>query len=59
MSFETLDYAVRDRVAEITMRRAPVNAINHALVDDLLAASWSMTCWPPTPRRATTRTCAR
>ncbi|MGE0422096.1 MAG: enoyl-CoA hydratase/isomerase family protein [Reyranellaceae bacterium] len=38
MSFETLDYVVRERVAEITMKRAPVNAINHALVDDLLAA---------------------
>ncbi|MDP6343149.1 MAG: enoyl-CoA hydratase/isomerase family protein, partial [Alphaproteobacteria bacterium] len=37
-NFETIDYAVRDRVAEITMRRAPVNAINHALIDDILAA---------------------
>jgi enoyl-CoA hydratase/carnithine racemase len=37
-SFETLDYAVTDRVAEITMRRAPVNAINHALIEDILAA---------------------
>ena len=37
-SFETIDYAVTDRVAEITMRRAPVNAINHALIDDILAA---------------------
>lgn len=37
-NFETLDYAVNDRVAEITMRRAPVNAINHALIDDILAA---------------------
>ncbi len=36
--FETIDYAVTDRVAEITMRRAPVNAINHALIDDILAA---------------------
>lgn len=36
--FETLDYAVRDRVAEITMRRAPVNAINHALIEDILSA---------------------
>jgi enoyl-CoA hydratase/carnithine racemase len=36
--FETLDYAVKDRVAEITMRRAPVNAINHALIEDILAA---------------------
>ena len=35
MEFENLDYAVRDRVAEITMRRAPVNAINHALIDDI------------------------
>ena len=38
MSFENLDYAVRDRVAEITMRRAPVNALNHALVEDINAA---------------------
>jgi enoyl-CoA hydratase len=36
--FEMLDYAVRDRVAEIVMRRAPVNAINHALIDEILAA---------------------
>ncbi len=35
MTFENLDYAVRDRVAEITMRRAPVNALNHALVEDI------------------------
>jgi enoyl-CoA hydratase/carnithine racemase len=33
-----LDYVVSDRVAEITMRRAPVNAIDHALIDELLAA---------------------
>jgi len=38
MDFANLDYAVRDRVAEITMHRAPVNALNHALVDDILAA---------------------
>ncbi len=31
-------YAVRDRVAEITLQRAPVNAINHELIDGLLAA---------------------
>jgi enoyl-CoA hydratase/carnithine racemase len=37
-NYETLDYAINDRVAEITMRRAPVNAINHALIDDLLDA---------------------
>ena len=37
-SFETIDYEVRDRVAEVTMHRAPVNAINHALIDDILAA---------------------
>jgi len=36
--FDTLDYVVKDRVAEITMRRAPVNAINHALIEDILAA---------------------
>ncbi len=38
MTFDNLDYEVRDRVAEITLKRAPVNAINHALIDDLLAA---------------------
>lgn len=38
MSFTNLDYEVRDRVAEITMRRSPVNAINHGLIDDILAA---------------------
>lgn len=38
MSFNNLDYEVRDRVAEITMRRSPVNAINHGLIDDILAA---------------------
>jgi enoyl-CoA hydratase/carnithine racemase len=38
VEFENLDYAVRDRVAEITMRRPPVNAINHALIDDINAA---------------------
>ena len=35
MEFANLDYAVVDRVAEITMRRAPVNAINHGLIDDI------------------------
>lgn len=34
----TIDYAVRDRVAEITLQRAPVNAIDHVLIDGLLAA---------------------
>ena len=38
MQFQHLDYAVRDRVAEITMRRAPVNAIDHGLIDEILAA---------------------
>jgi enoyl-CoA hydratase/carnithine racemase len=28
---DIVDYQVRDRVAEITMRREPVNAINMAL----------------------------
>ena len=36
LMFELLDYTVRDRVAEIVMRRAPVNAINHALIDEIL-----------------------
>ena len=35
MEFANLDYAVADRVAEITMRRAPVNAINHELIEDI------------------------
>jgi enoyl-CoA hydratase len=38
VTFSRLDYTVRDRVAEITMRRAPVNAIDHGLIDDLLGA---------------------
>jgi enoyl-CoA hydratase len=38
MTFTHLDYVVRDRIAEITMRRAPVNAIDHALIDEILAA---------------------
>lgn len=36
--FAHLDYDVSDRIAQITMRRSPVNAINHALIDDILAA---------------------
>lgn len=36
--FENVDYAVHHHVAEITMRRAPVNALNHALVEDINAA---------------------
>lgn len=35
MEFANLDYVVKDRVAEITMRREPVNAIDHALIDDI------------------------
>jgi enoyl-CoA hydratase len=38
MSFKNLDYVVKDRVAEITMCRAPVNAIDHGLIEDILAA---------------------
>jgi enoyl-CoA hydratase len=37
-AFQLLDYAVTDRVAEITLKRAPVNAINHDLIDELLLA---------------------
>lgn len=37
-AFQLLDYAVTDRVAEITLKRAPVNAINHDLIDELLRA---------------------
>lgn len=35
MHFTTLDYTVRDHVAEITMKRAPVNAIDHGLIEDI------------------------
>ena len=35
MEFANLDYAVVDRVAEITMRREPVNAIDHGLLEDI------------------------
>jgi len=35
MAFTNLDYVVRQRVAEITMRRAPVNAIDHGLIEDI------------------------
>ncbi len=38
MTFANLDYTVRERVAEIVLRRAPVNALNHALVEDINAA---------------------
>jgi enoyl-CoA hydratase/carnithine racemase len=37
-AYQTIDYDVRDHIAQVTMRRAPVNAINHALIDDILAA---------------------
>lgn len=35
MKFDNLDYSVANRVAEITMRRAPVNAIDHGLIEDI------------------------
>lgn len=35
---ELVRYEVRDRVAEITLAREPVNAINHQLIEELLAA---------------------
>ncbi len=35
---EFVRYDVRDRVAEITLAREPVNAINHQLIEELLAA---------------------
>jgi enoyl-CoA hydratase len=38
MNFSLLDYEVTNQVAEITMRRAPVNALNHALVEEINAA---------------------
>ena len=38
MSFRHLDYDVRDHVAEIAMRRDPVNAIDHALIEGIFGA---------------------
>ncbi len=38
MKFSTLDYDVSENIAQITLNRAPVNAINMALIDELLAA---------------------
>jgi enoyl-CoA hydratase/carnithine racemase len=38
LPFQHLEYVVSDRVAEITMRRAPVNAINHALIEEINSA---------------------
>ena len=38
MPFKNLDYVARDRIAEITLKRAPVNAIDHGLIEDLNAA---------------------
>jgi len=35
---EFIHYEIRDRVAEITMSREPVNAVNHQFLDELLAA---------------------
>src|SRR5689334_4797004 len=35
VTIKNLDYVVRDRVAEITLTRAPVNAIDHGLIEDL------------------------
>jgi len=35
LTYKNLDYTVRDRVAEITMRRGPVNAIDHGLIEDI------------------------
>lgn len=38
MTFKNLDYAINERVAEITLKRAPVNAIDHGLIEDLNTA---------------------
>ncbi len=38
MDFRLLDYSTSGHIAEITMRRAPVNAIDHALIDEINAA---------------------
>ena len=37
-STDLVRYEIRDRVAEITLSREPVNAINHQLIEELLAA---------------------
>mgnify|MGYP003388808087 FL=1 len=37
-NLDLIDYRINDRVAEITMKREPVNAINHQLIDELLEA---------------------
>ena len=36
MDTPLVGYVVRDRVAHLTMQRAPVNAINHALIEQIL-----------------------
>lgn len=38
MAFQVIDYTVQNRTAEITMHRAPVNAIDHALIEEINAA---------------------
>ena len=38
MAAELVRYAVSDAIAEITLDRAPVNALSMALIDALLAA---------------------
>ncbi|MDP7547869.1 MAG: enoyl-CoA hydratase/isomerase family protein [Alphaproteobacteria bacterium] len=38
MSFEHLDYRLADRVAEISLNRPPVNALNLDLVNEIIAA---------------------
>jgi enoyl-CoA hydratase/carnithine racemase len=38
MTYEHVEYEVRDHTAEITMCREPVNAINHQLAEDVVAA---------------------
>lgn len=38
MSFEHLEYRVTDRVAEISLNRPPVNALNLDLVNEIIAA---------------------
>jgi enoyl-CoA hydratase/carnithine racemase len=38
ISYRHLDYAVRGRVAEITLNRPPVNALNMLVIEELIAA---------------------
>lgn len=38
VAYRHLTYAVHGRVAEITLNRPPINALNLALIEELIAA---------------------